>query len=253
MMNLSSEEKLMKKVDMNRLPAHIAIVMDGNGRWAKKRGLRRVEGHRAGIRSVKKVVRLCNDLKIQILTLYAFSTENWKRPRAEVAVIMSLLKTFLRKEIKELNANHVKLTAIGRLSELPSPALRELKKCMKMTSQNDGLILNLAINYGGRADIIDGIKKLAADIQNGKRTLQDIDEDLFNRYLYTSGLPDPELFIRTSGEMRVSNFLLWQISYAEIFVTPVYWPDFGRENLLQAIIDYQMRERRFGDHTDSRT
>ncbi len=245
---MECEKELMKKVDVSRLPAHVAIIMDGNGRWAKQKGLCRVEGHRAGVRQVKEVVRFCSDLGIQVLTLYAFSTENWKRPKVEVMAIMSLLRTFLRKEIEELNANRVKLTAIGRLSEMPSPALRELEKCMAMTSQNDGLILNLALNYGGRSDIVDGIKRLAADIQNGKRALQDINEELFSRYLYTSGLPDPELLIRTSGEMRVSNFLLWQISYAEIWVTPVYWPDFGRTHLLEAIIDYQARERRFGDH-----
>lgn len=241
-----SEKELMKKVDKSRLPAHIAIIMDGNGRWAKRKRLSRIDGHRAGIRPVRETVRLCGQLGIKVLTLYAFSTENWKRPKAEIKIIMSLLRTFLRKEIEELNANRVKLIAIGRLSELHSSALRELEKCMKTTANNDGLILNLALNYGGRADIIDGVKKLVSDIQSGKHKPKDLDEELFSQYLYTSGLPDPDLLIRTSGEMRVSNFLLWQISYAEIWVTPVYWPDFQRSHLLRALIDYQMRDRRFG-------
>ncbi len=241
-----SEKDLMKEIDKRQLPAHIAIIMDGNGRWAKRKHLPRIQGHRAGTRSVKEIVRSCNELGIKVLTLYAFSTENWKRPQVEVRALMLILRTFLRKEIRELNAKHVKLTAIGELSELPSPVVRELENCMKLTSSNNGLILNLALNYGGRAEIVSGVKKLVADIQNGKHALKDIDEELLSRYLYTSGLPDPDLLIRTSGEMRVSNFLLWQISYAEIWVTPVYWPDFGRIHLLQAIVDYQTRGRRFG-------
>ncbi len=239
-------EELMKQLDKTRLPAHIAIIMDGNGRWADEKGLSRIEGHLAGVNCVRKIVRFCGGLGIRVLTLYTFSTENWTRPELEVKALMGLLKKYLREEIEELNRNHVRLKAIGRLEELPLPVRKELENCMRITSKNDGLILNLALNYGGRADIVDGVRKLVSDVEDGKLKLRDINEKVFSQYLYTSGLPDPELLIRTSGEMRVSNFLLWQISYAEIWVTPVYWPDFGRAHLLQAIVDYQKRERKFG-------
>ena len=239
-------DELMKQVDRTRLPTHIAIIMDGNGRWAEKKGLPRIEGHRVGVNCVKEIVRFCGDLGIGVLTLYTFSTENWARPEVEVKVLMSLLQRYLRREIEELNRNHVRLRAIGRLEELPLPVRKELENCVRVTSKNDGLILNLALNYGGRADIVDGARKLASDVKDGKLKLEDIDEELFSRYLYTSGLPDPELLIRTGGDTRVSNFLLWQISYAEIWVTAVCWPDFGKRHLLQAIVDYQKRERRFG-------
>ncbi len=241
-----SEEELMDKLDRARLPVHIAIIMDGNGRWAKMKGLSRIEGHRAGVSTVKEIVLFCNNLGIKILTLYTFSTENWKRPKVEVRALMSILRRYLRKEIEELKKQGIRLKVIGRLSELPSPVRRELENGIKATSENHGLILNLALNYGGRVDILDGVRKLVEDIQEGKCTLGDLNEELFSRYLYTSGLPDPDMLIRTAGEMRVSNFLLWQISYAEIWVTPTYWPDFHRAHLLQAIVDYQMRERRFG-------
>lgn len=237
----------MKKIDKNRLPVHIAIIMDGNGRWAAEKGLPRIEGHRAGVRSVREIVKLCSELGIKVLTLYAFSTENRKRPKVEVRAIMSLLRIFLKKEIMELNTNNVKLMAIGRLSKLHPSVLKELENCMHITHENTGLILNLALNYGGRAEIIDGIKKFVSDVRKDKCSISDLDEKLFSRYLYTSELPDPDLLIRTSGEMRVSNFLLWQISYAEMWNTPVFWPDFGREELLKAISEYQRRERRFGN------
>jgi undecaprenyl diphosphate synthase len=236
----------MKQIDKARLPVHIAIIMDGNGRWAEKKGLSRIEGHIAGVNCVREIVRSCSELGIGVLTLYAFSTENWARSELEVKALMRLLRKYLREEIEDLNRNHVRLKAIGKLEGLPRPVLKELENCMKITSGNDGLILNLALNYGGRADIVDGVRKLASDVKDGKLELKDINEEVFSQYLYTSGLPDPELLIRTSGEMRVSNFLLWQISYAEIWVTPVCWPDFGRAHLLQAIVDYQKRERRFG-------
>ncbi len=245
-MKKTDEEKLLGKLDRARLPVHIAIIMDGNGRWAKMKGLSRIGGHRAGVNTVKEIVLFCNDLGIKVLTLYTFSTENWKRPKVEVRALMSILKRYLRKEIEELKKQRIRLKVIGRLSELPSPVRRELENGIKATSENHGLILNLALNYGGRIDILDGVRKLIKDIQKGECTLEDLDEELFSRYLYTSGLPDPDLLIRTAGEMRVSNFLLWQISYAEIWVTPTYWPDFHRANLLQAIVDYQTRERRFG-------
>ena len=241
-----SEEKLLKKLDRDRLPFHIAIIMDGNGRWAKMNGLSRIKGHLAGVNTVKEIVRFCSDLGIRVLTLYTFSTENWKRPKVEIRALMSILRKYLRREIEEMKKQRVKLKVIGRLSELPSSVQRELERCIEITSRNDGLILNLALNYGGRDDILDGVRKLVTDIQNGKCLLKDLDEGLFSRYLYTSGLPDPDLLIRTAGEMRVSNFLLWQISYAEMWVTSTYWPDFHRAHLLQAIVDYQMRERRFG-------
>ena len=242
-----SENKSMKKIDTRRLPVHIAIIMDGNGRWAAERGLPRLAGHRAGVRSVKEIVKLCGELGIKVLTLYAFSTENRKRPKAEVRAIMALIGIFLKKELMELNANRVKLTAIGRLSKLPPSVLKELENCMRITHGNTGLILNLALNYGGRTEIIDGIKRFVSDVQKDKCSISDLDEGLFSRYLYTSELPDPDLLIRTSGEMRVSNFLLWQISYTEMWNTPVFWPDFGREELLKAIAEYQRRERRFGN------
>ena len=241
-----SEEELMDKLDRARLPVHIAIIMDGNGRWAKMKGLSRIEGHRAGVSTVKEIVLFCNNLGIKILTLYTFSTENWKRPKVEVRALMSILRRYLRKEIEELKKQGIRLKVIGRLSELPLLVRRELENGIKATSENHGLILNLALNYGGRVDILDGVRKLVEDIQEGKCTLKDLNEELFSRYLYTSGLPDPDMLIRTAGEMRVSNFLLWQISYAEIWVTPTYWPDFHRAHLLQAIVDYQTRDRRFG-------
>ncbi len=239
-------DEFMEQLDKSRLPAHIAIIMDGNGRWAEKRGVSRIEGHLAGINSLREIIRFCGDLGIRVLTVYTFSTENWARPESEVKALMEFLSNYLREEIEELNSNNVRLSAIGKLEGLPVPVQKELENCMKVTSGNNGLILNLALNYGGRADIVDGVRKLASDVKDGKLKLADINEELFNQYLYTSGLPDPELLIRTSGEMRVSNFLLWQISYAEIWVTPVCWPDFDKIHLLQAIVDYQKRERRFG-------
>ena len=239
-------DEFMEQLDKSRLPAHIAIIMDGNGRWAEKRGVSRIEGHLAGINSLREIVRFCGDLGIRVLTVYTFSTENWARPESEVKALMEFLSNYLREEIVEMNSNNVRLSAIGKLEGLPVPVQKELENCMKVTSGNNGLILNLALNYGGRADIVDGVRKLASDVKDGKLKLADINEELFNQYLCTSGLPDPELLIRTGGEMRVSNFLLWQISYTEIWVTPVCWPDFDKMHLLQAIVDYQKRGRRFG-------
>jgi len=239
-------DKLMEQVDKSRLPKHIAIIMDGNRRWAKEKGLSKIEGHTAGVSSVREIVRVCSELGIKVLTLYAFSTENWKRPELEVRVLMRILKKYLKAEVRKLDENNVKLNAIGRLEGLPVSVQKELKNCMDMTSRNGGLVLNLALNYGGRADIIDGVRKLAGEVKNGSLDPENINEEMFCNYLYTSGLPDPELLIRTSGEMRVSNFLLWQISYAELWITPVRWPDFNEGHLLQAIVAYQKRGRRFG-------
>ena len=240
------ETYLLSSIDKNKLPVHIAIIMDGNGRWAKERKLPRVLGHREGMKTVKTVVKLCGDLGIKVLTLYAFSTENWTRPKQEINALMRLLRKYLRKEMDELIQNNVKFHFIGRLEQLPELVQQDLKWAKEKTANNTGLILNLALNYSGRADIVDAIKKLTADIENGTYRKEEINETLFEKYLYTASLPEPDLLIRTSGEMRISNFLLWQIAYSEIYITPIYWPDFSRKHLLSAIIDYQKRERRFG-------
>jgi undecaprenyl diphosphate synthase len=234
----------MEKLKKSELPRHVAIIMDGNGRWAKKRKLPRLAGHRAGIRRVKEIVRFTGELGIPILTLYAFSVENWKRPKKEVSALMSFLKSYLKKEIKELNKNKVKLNAIGRIRDLPEPVQDALAEAKEKTGNNKGLLLNLALSYGGRTEIIDAVNTL---VENSElRKSKKITEREFASYLYTSGIPDPDLLIRTSGEMRISNFLLWQLAYTEIWVTPVLWPDFGKKEFLQALLDYGERERRFG-------
>ncbi|MBI4532134.1 MAG: isoprenyl transferase, partial [Candidatus Latescibacteria bacterium] len=224
----------------------IAMIMDGDGRWASKRGLPRTEGHRAGRESVRDVVRACGELGVEVLTLYTFSTENWYRPRSEVRTLMRLLQESLIEEMPELQQNNVRLIAIGRVHRLPSASREALKNAIAQTSRNTGLILNLALNYGGRAEIIDAVRKLAGDVLQGEVKVSRVDEELFQRYLYTADLPDPDLLIRTSGEIRLSNFLLWQMAYTEIWVTDVLWPDFRREHLYEAIQGYQTRERRFG-------
>ncbi len=233
-------------VEAGNLPRHIAIIMDGNGRWARQRGLPRIAGHREGISSVREVVRAAGELGIEALTLYVFSAENWRRSRREIGALMRLLRETTEREIDELMRNNVRLAVIGRLEEVAPAARRVLEEAMARTSHNGGLLLNLAINYGGRDELIDAIRCLTQDVQAGKVASQAIDEKLFSKYLYTGGLPDPDLLIRTSGEMRVSNFLLWQIAYTEIYVTDVLWPDFRSEQLYRAIQDYQGRERRFG-------
>ena len=238
---------LARSLDPARLPEHIAIIMDGNGRWAKRRSLPRVAGHKAGIGPVRSTVENCARLGIKALTLYAFSVENWKRPRAEVETLWRLLRYYLRRELPELQKNDIRLEAIGRLEALPHQVRAELDAAVEATSRNRGLLVNLAINYGGRAELVDAVNaildaaRLAGDL-SGLR----IDEDLISSNLYTSGTPDPDLLIRTSGEMRISNFLLWQIAYAEIYITDTLWPDFGRADLLKAILDFQKRDRRFG-------
>ncbi|MEW6606128.1 MAG: isoprenyl transferase [bacterium] len=240
------EFQLLSLIDKDKLPGHIAIIMDGNGRWAKGKKLPRVAGHRAGMKTVKRIVKLCGELGIKVLTLYAFSTENWTRPQKEVNTLMNLLREYLRKETGELNRDNVKLNFIGRIEQLSDLIIKDLKWATEKTAHNTGLILNIALNYSGRADIIDAIKKLTADIENKKCSSEDINEPLFEKYLSTANLPEPDLLIRTSGEMRISNFLLWQIAYTEIYITPAYWPDFSRKHFLSAIVDYQKRERRFG-------
>ena len=234
-----TDAALARSVDPSRLPAHIAVIMDGNGRWARRRGLPRVAGHKAGIQPVRTTVETCAQLGIDALTLYAFSVENWKRPRAEVSTLWSLLRVYLRAEFDLMQRQGIRFTAIGRLNELPSQVRDELSSVIESTAGNRGMQLNLALNYGGRAELVDAVKAL---VKEGV----EIDEAAISSRLYTAGMPDPDLLIRTSGEMRVSNFLLWQIAYAELYVTETLWPDFTRAELLRAIVDYQKRHRRFG-------
>jgi undecaprenyl diphosphate synthase len=242
----SEEQALLRAIDFARLPRHVAVIMDGNGRWAKLRHKPRVEGHRAGIASVRDVVETSARLGLQVLTLYAFSVENWKRPQREVTTLMGLLKRYLRSELDTLLRNNIRFRVIGRMGELPDDVQEELRRGMDRTADRTGLLFNIALNYGGRTEITDAVRRLAADVAAGRREPGTIDEETLSSYLYTAGLPDPDLLIRTSGEMRVSNFLLWQIAYAEIWVTDVLWPDFRRKHLLQAVADFQKRERRYG-------
>ena len=238
------EADLLNQIDLDRLPRHIAIIMDGNGRWAKRRRLPRIAGHRAGIRAVRQAVEACARLGVPYLTLYAFSVENWKRPHTEIKLLMGLLREYLKKEIGELNRQNIRLEVIGRIQELPKPVLQDLQNALDQTRQNTGLRLVLALNYGARAELVDAVQELLAQAkQNGSIT---VDESLLSEHLYTRGLPDPDLLIRTSGELRLSNFLLWQVAYAELWVTETLWPDFTQKDLFQAIIDFQKRERRYG-------
>jgi undecaprenyl diphosphate synthase len=238
----SADESLARQVNFERLPAHVAIIMDGNGRWAAQRHLPRVEGHRAGIESVRDVVESSARLGIGVLTLYAFSIENWKRPRAEVNMLMTLLKRYLRLELSTLLRNNIRFQVIGRKDELSPDVLNELEIGIRQTESNTGMQFNIALNYGGRAEIVDAARRaIAAGIPADA-----LDEQRFGELLYTAGQPDPDLLIRTSGEMRVSNFLLWQIAYAEIWVTETLWPDFRRRHLLEAVLAYQKRDRRYG-------
>lgn len=228
------------------LPNHVAIIMDGNGRWAKKRNLPRIAGHRGGIAAVRDIVEVCGELGIEVLTLYTFSTENWRRPRDEVSALMKLLLRTLRNEIDELVQNNVRLMAVGDIRSLPENARQGILWGIEETKQNSGLILNLALSYGGREEIITAVQQIAEEVQQGKLKPEAIDEETIHHHLYTSSLPDPDLLIRTSGEFRISNFLLWQLAYTEIYITDVLWPDFRRKDLYKAIEDYQRRERRFG-------
>jgi undecaprenyl diphosphate synthase len=238
----SPDEALAREIHFEQLPAHVAIIMDGNGRWAAQRHLPRVEGHRAGIASVRDVVETSARLGIEVLTLYAFSVENWKRPRAEVATLMLLLKRYIRLEIGQLHKNNIRFQVIGRTEELSPDVQAELQLAIDKTAANTGMRFNIALNYGGRAEIVDAARRAIAS----GLTPESLDERRFGDFLYTAGQPDPDLLIRTSGEMRVSNFLLWQIAYAEIWVTDTLWPDFRRRDLLQAIVAYQKRDRRYG-------
>lgn len=235
------------------LPKHVAIIMDGNGRWAKEQRLPRVSGHRAGVDSVRDIVQVCGQLGIPHLTLYAFSTENWKRPKSEVSVLMELLMVYLRSEIEDLNRNNVRLSAIGQLNALPKPVQKELHLSMEKLGENTGLNLTLALSYSGRWDIVRAVQTLALDVRRGKLSPEDITENLFQTYLTTADLPDPDLLIRTSGEMRLSNFLLWEMAYAELHIASVFWPEFRRAHLYQALSDYLQRERRFGKTSEQLT
>jgi undecaprenyl diphosphate synthase len=240
----TSETQLLAQIDLDRLPKHIAIIMDGNGRWAKKRRLPRIAGHRAGIRAVRQAVEACARLGVPYLTLYAFSIENWKRPHTEVKLLMSLLREYLQKEIGELNRQNISLGVIGRIHELPQVVQRDLANTIEKTKRNSGMRLTLALNYGSRAELVDAVRELTAKLKSNGNVA--IDEESISRFLYTHELPDPDLLIRTSGEMRLSNFLLWQAAYSEIWVSDTLWPDFTQLHLFQAIIDFQKRERRYG-------
>jgi len=246
------EWELAQAIDPRRLPAHIAVIMDGNGRWARMRSLPRVAGHKAGVDPVRATVGCCARLGIQVLTLYAFSVENWKRPRSEVETLWRLLRIYLHRELPTLAEHNIRLAVLGRAEGLPPGVQDDLNAAVLATANNTGLRLNLAINYGGRAELVDAFQRIA----DRARALGDwdqlrLDEDLISSSLYTAGLPDPDLLIRTSGEMRISNFLLWQIAYAELYVTDTLWPDFNQTHLLQAILDYQKRNRRFGGLADN--
>lgn len=233
-------------VDLARLPRHIAVIMDGNGRWAKAMHRPRIEGHRAGIKSVREIVRSCRQLQIPYLTLYAFSAENWKRPNHEINALMVLLCTFLKREIKEMRDNGIRLNAIGHLADLPQPVQRALQHAKEQTAAGTKMQLNLALSYGGRQELVDAAKKLAIQALNNEIDPNTITQEMFASQLTTSGMPDPDLLIRTSGELRVSNFLLWQIAYSEIWITPTLWPDFRKPHLFESLHDFQGRHRRFG-------
>jgi undecaprenyl diphosphate synthase len=228
------------------LPRHIAVIMDGNGRWAKKRGLTRIQGHRKGAESVREIVETARELHIPFLTLYAFSEENWKRSRDEIRALMTLLNRFLKKEQREMLKNGIRLRAIGDIAKLPEDTQKRIREAEGATAANREMVLALALSYGGRQEILKAVRDMVADVRSGRVDASQISSEKFSSYLYTSGMPDPDLLIRTSGEFRVSNFLLWQIAYSEIYITPTLWPDFRKKEFLKAIEDYQKRERRFG-------
>lgn len=239
------EEEILRKIDRRRIPAHVAMIMDGNGRWARERGLPRSAGHRQGVETVRDVVRFSNYLGIKVLTLFAFSTENWHRPAQEINFLMSLPEQYLQTELPELVKNNVRVQLIGDPEGLPEQVRRAINEGLAATAKNSGMVLNFALNYGARMEIVRAVQALIRDLQQGKIE-PSVNEATFAAYLYTAGLPDPDLLIRTGGEHRISNFLLWQLAYSELWFTPVYWPDFCRQHLLQAISDFQQRERRYG-------
>ena len=240
------EAELLEKLDVKRLPQHLAVIMDGNGRWAEKRHLPRVAGHRAGVKVARTVIETCARLKLPYLTLYAFSLENWRRPQAEVDFLMRLLREYLKRELPSIHKNNIRLLVIGRAAQLPEAVRKDLENAMRMTARNSGMKLVVALNYGGRAELVDAFNAMLDQVRSNGLSAFHVDEQTISEHLYTAGLPDPDLLIRTSGEMRVSNFLLWQIAYAEIYVTETLWPDFSRARLLEALVDFQKRERRYG-------
>jgi undecaprenyl diphosphate synthase len=238
--------KIIDKSELNTIPRHIAIIMDGNGRWAKERCLPRIAGHREGINSVREITKICGEIGVEYLTLYTFSTENWSRPKREVKALMTLLLSTIKKEIKELHKNDVKFSTIGDISILPKGTIRGIEEGVKLTFNNSGLNLVLALNYGSRQEILSAVNNIVLDINKGSLNSNSIDENIFSSYLDTNNCPDPDLLIRTSGELRISNFLLWQSAYTEMYLTNTYWPSFRKNELFAAIIDFQSRQRRFG-------
>ncbi|WP_240417574.1 isoprenyl transferase [Paenibacillus periandrae] len=241
---LSAEQ--MERLDADNVPNHVAVIMDGNGRWAQKRGLPRVAGHHSGMKNVKKITMAANSIGVSVLTLYAFSTENWKRPKEEVDYLMKLPIEFFPKEIEELIANNVQIRMTGWHEGLPDYTLKAIQDAIEQTKNNDGLILNFALNYGSRKEMLSGVKQIAQDVQSGKLDADEIDETMFSRYMLTHPLPDPDLLIRTSGELRISNFMLWQLAYSELWFTELCWPEFTEQDFFDAVQEYQRRARRYG-------
>jgi len=241
-----TKKHFREKINIEKLPQHIAIIMDGNGRWAKQKGEMRIFGHKNGVKSVKEITEACAELGVKYLTLYAFSTENWNRPKFEINALMELLVNTINKESETLNKNNIRLTAIGDLESLPKTCNRELMRAIEKTKNNKRMTLVLALSYSSRKEILNAVQCIAEEIKSGKLNSEDINEEILESRLYTKGIPDPELLIRTSGEHRISNFLLWQSAYTELYFTETLWPDFGKEELYEAILDYQNRERRFG-------
>ena len=237
---------LLKQIDINSLPKHIAIIMDGNGRWAKKRFLPRIAGHRAGVKTVDRIVTICRKIGIKALTLYSFSEENWSRPKNEINALMEILKRYLKKELDRMLKEDIRFNTIGTIDNLPSSAQKIIQDAKERTKNSKGMVLTLALSYGSRSEIVDAVREIASDIKKNKISVEDITPGLFQSYLYTKGLPEPDLLIRTSGELRISNFLLYQIAYAELYFTDLLWPDFKEDDLLKAVIEFQARERRFG-------
>ena len=246
------EAELLDQLDLKRLPEHVAVIMDGNGRWAERRHLPRVAGHRAGVKAAREVIESCARLKLPYLTLYAFSLENWRRPQAEVDFLMRLLREYLKRELPTIHKNNIRLLVIGRPEQLPDAVRKDIEEGMRLTAGNTGMKLVVALNYGGRAELVDAFNALLDRVRRNGLSAFHADEQTISEHLYTAGLPDPDLLIRTSGEMRVSNFLLWQIAYAEIYVTETLWPDFSRARLLEALVDFEKRERRYGGLGGSR-
>ncbi len=248
----NEEERLLTELDANKLPQHIAVIMDGNGRWAQRRHLPRIAGHRAGVQSARAIIETCAKLNIPALTLYAFSMENWRRPKAEIDFLMRLLREYLRKELPVIHRNNIRFMVIGRPDQLPEAVRADVDRAMQQTAGNSGMQLAVALNYGGRAELVDAFNRILDRVRNNGLATARVDEEMISQHLYTAGLPDPDLLIRTSGEMRVSNFLLWQIAYAEIYVTETLWPDFTRAQLFEALLDFQKRERRYGGLAETR-